>query len=254
MLPSAPDLMRPPVDNIAAPTFPADLEWLNVAPLRIEKQAGQPVLVDFWDICRPESILAMPHLKRWNESYGPQGLRVISVHCPGYEAGRDPEAVRGAVERLGVEHAVVLDPDFECWRAYDNPGWPARYLFGPDLTLVDVHHGDGAIRETEMAIRAQLGIEGPPGENCPPDDSDELLVVPTAPREGNGSGPYAAGQVWAICEGEGSIEVNGEEVAVPGTGAVLLVDNPHHTEGVVAIVPGEGVDVLETVFLPGPPA
>lgn len=254
MLPSAPDLMRPPVDTITAPSFPADLEWVNVAPLRIEKQADRPVLVDFWDICRPESIATLPHVKRWNETYGPLGLRVISVHSPGYPAGRDPEAVRSAVERLGIEHAVVLDPNFECWRAYDNPGWPARYLFGPDLALVDVHHGDGAIRETEMAIREQLGIEGEPGDECPPDDSDELVVVPTAAREGNGSGPYAAGQAWAICQGSGALEVNGEVVEVPGTGALLLADHPHHTEAVLEMNAGEGVEILETVFLAGTPA
>lgn len=254
MLPSAPDPMRPPVDTIIAPSFPEGLEWINVAPLRIEKQAERPVLVDFWDLCRPESLNLLPQVRRWHESYGPLGLRVISVHCPGYPPGRDPGVVHGAVERLGIEHPVVLDPDFECWRAYDNPGWPARYLFAPGLTLVDVHHGDGAVRETELAIRDQLGLDADPGPECPPDDADELLVVPSAPREGNGSGPYAAGEAWAICDGRGELEVNGEIVAVPGPGAVRLASHPHHTEGVLDIRAGDGVEVLETVFLAGSPA
>ena len=45
--------MRPPVDTIVAPPFPKDLTWLNVAPLRMEKQASRPVLIEFWDFCRP---------------------------------------------------------------------------------------------------------------------------------------------------------------------------------------------------------
>ncbi|MFM8762540.1 MAG: metallophosphoesterase [Solirubrobacterales bacterium] len=172
----------------------------------------------------------------------------------GFPAGRDPDVVRAAAERLGVEHPVVLDPDFACWRAYDNPGWPARYLFAPGLSLVDVHHGDGAIRETELAIREQLGLDDRPGPGCPPDDADDLLVVPSPPREGNGSGPYAAGEAWAICDGRGELEVNGETLEVAGPGAVLLVSHPRHTEGVLDIRAGDGVEVLETVFLAGPPA
>lgn len=254
MLPSAPDPMRPPVDTITAPSFPAELEWVNVAPLRIEKQAERPVLIDFWDFCRPESLAVLSHVRRWHESYGPLGLRVISVHSPGYPPGRDPGTVRAAVERLGIEHPVVLDPDFECWRAYDNPGWPARYLFAPGLSLVDVHHGDGAIRETELVIREQLGLDAQPGPECPPDDADDLLVVPSAAREGNGSGPYAAGETWAICDGRGTLTVNGEEVEVAGPGAVRLTAHPHHTEGVLDFEAGDGVEILETVFLAGPPA
>ncbi|MFM8884596.1 MAG: DipZ protein [Solirubrobacterales bacterium] len=246
--------MRPPIDTIVAPSFPEGLEWLNVAPLRIEKQSERPVLVDFWDFCRPESLKVLPHIQRWHETYEPLGLRVISVHSPGFAAGRDPEVVRAAAERLGVEHPVVLDPDFACWRAYDNPGWPARYLFAPGLSLVDVHHGDGAIRETELAIREQLGLDDRPGPGCPPDDADDLLVVPSPPREGNGSGPYAAGEAWAICDGRGELEVNGETLEVAGPGAVLLVSHPRHTEGVLDIRAGDGVEVLETVFLAGPPA
>lgn len=254
MLASASDPMRPPVDTITAPSFPRELEWVNVAPLQIEKQADRVVLVDFWDFCRPESLAVLPHVMRWHESYGPEGLRVISVLSPGYLPGRDPETARAAIEALGIEHPVVLDPDFECWRAYENPGWPARYLFGRGLTLVDVHHGDGAIRETELAIREQLGIEGEPGADCPPDDADELLVVPTASREGNGSGPYAAGEVWAVCDGSGRLEVNGEPVEVERAGAVRLISHPHHFEGVLDLDAGDGVEVLETVFLAGRPA
>ena len=254
MLPSATDPMRPPVDTITAPSFPEGLDWINVAPLRIEKQAERPVLVEFWDFCRPESLALVPHVRRWHETYSPEGLRVISVHSPGYPPGRDPDEVRAAVERLGITHPVVLDPDFECWRAYENPGWPARYLFGPGLSLVDVHHGDGAVRETEMAIRQQLGLDGDPGADCPPDDSGDLLVVPSAARGGNGSGPYAAGEVWAVCDGAGDLSVNGESIAVDGPGAVRLIAHAHHAEGVLDLAAGDGVEILETLFLAGPPA
>ena len=71
--------MRPPVDTIVAPPFPKDLTWLNVAPLRMEKQATRPVLIEFWDFCRPSSLRTLPYLKAWHERYADAGLRVISV-------------------------------------------------------------------------------------------------------------------------------------------------------------------------------
>ena len=35
-----------------------------------------------------------------------------------------------------------------------------------------------------------------------------MLVVPTPEQEGAYSGPYEAGAVWAVLEGEGAIRVN----------------------------------------------
>src|SRR3712207_9129701 len=82
-------------------------------------------------IRRPPRSTLFPYttLFRSHERYAPSGLRVISVHCPGFAASRDPDAVREAVERLGIEHPVLIDADFELWSLYGNEGWPARYLF-----------------------------------------------------------------------------------------------------------------------------
>ena len=91
--------MRAPVDNIAAPPFPADLPWVNVAPLRMDKQIGRPVLIEFWDFCRPNSMRTLPYVRAWHDRYAADGLRVISVHTPGFAPSRDEDAVRAAVAR-----------------------------------------------------------------------------------------------------------------------------------------------------------
>ncbi len=67
--------MRAPVDHIAAPLFPARLQWINTGPLRLERLAGHPVLVEFWDFCRPNSIRTLPYVKAWHERYESHGLR-----------------------------------------------------------------------------------------------------------------------------------------------------------------------------------
>ncbi len=63
-------------------------------------QRGRPMLVEFWDFCRPNSMRTLPYVKEWHERYGPAGLRTIGVHCPGFDPSREERAVREAVARL----------------------------------------------------------------------------------------------------------------------------------------------------------
>src|SRR5438477_3304635 len=121
--------MRAPVDHIAAPPFPRNLRWVGSAPLRMDHQVGRPVLIEFWDFARVNSLRTLPYLKAWHERYADAGLQVIGVHSPGYSFGRDRDTVARAVERLEVPFPVVLDTDYEVWREYGNRGWPGRYLF-----------------------------------------------------------------------------------------------------------------------------
>ena len=101
------------------------------------------MLVEFWDFCRPSLLRTLPYVKAWHERYAADGLRVVTVHCPGFAPGEDEDAVRAAVERLAIEHPVCIDLRFELWRAYDNAGWPARYLWNGDGHLAEYHYGEG---------------------------------------------------------------------------------------------------------------
>lgn len=248
-------VVRVPTDTIAAPMFPAGLDWLNVASLRMDKQRGRPVLLEFWDFCRPASLRTLPYLKAWHERYEEAGLRVISVHAPGFPPGRDPAVVAAAVERLGITHPVLLDTDLQLWQIYDNEGWPARYLFNQELRLFEVHFGEGGYHETEAAIQELLDVEGDPVPYLhPEDDPDARIVVPTADVEGPYSGPYEAGAVWAVLEVADTgrtITVNGEERSVNFTGAHLLVDHGRHEAAVLDLALGEGVICHAVCFTPG---
>jgi thiol-disulfide isomerase/thioredoxin len=244
--------VRVPTDTIAAPMFPAALRWLNVATLRMDQQRGRPVLLEFFDFCRPASLRTLPYLQAWHERYADAGLRVISVHAPGFAPARDEQAVAAAVERLGIEHPVLLDTDLVLWKIYENQGWPARYLFNSELRLFEVHFGEGGYRETEVAIQELLGSEGdlvPPVH--PEDDPEAQIVVPTPEQEGAYSGPYEAGAVWAVLEGEGTVVVNGEQRAVEFTGAHLLVDHGRHQASVLELEVGDGVTCHAVCFTPG---
>ncbi|HEY7952871.1 MAG TPA: redoxin domain-containing protein [Solirubrobacteraceae bacterium] len=150
--------MRAPIDTIAAPPFLAHLKWVNVPRVRMDKLHGRPVLIEFWDFCRSYSLNTLPYMKAWHERYESAGLQVIGIHSPGFEHSRERGAVEAAVARLGITYPVLLDPDLEMWREYENKGWPARYLFDGNGMLFDYHYGEGAYGETELAIQELLGI------------------------------------------------------------------------------------------------
>lgn len=244
--------MRPPVDTILAPPFPAKLPWVNVASLRMDQQRGRPVLVEFWDFCRPNSIRTLPYLKAWHERYEAHGLRVVSVHSPGFPPSQDEDAVREAVARLGIGHPVLIDTRFELWAAYENPGWPARYLWDGEGILADYQIGEGGYADTELAIQELLGVEREPLAPLRPEDDPAVLLEPqTEDQPGAYCGPYAAGGVWAVLSGRGELRVNGEAVDVGHPGAYALFEHPHHVEAVLDLEAGEGVECHATCFTPG---
>ncbi len=176
--------MRPPPESqIAAPEFPAKMEWLNVAFLRMAAllQKG-PVLIEFFDTARINSHRTLPYVSAWHERYSAHGLRVIGVHSPGYCFGRDREVVERAVAGMGIVHAVLLDPDFEVWRLYGNEGWPGRYLFDRAGHLRYIHYGEGDYLDAERAIGEVL-LESDPGLELPeplkplrPEDVEGVLL------------------------------------------------------------------------------
>jgi hypothetical protein len=244
--------MRPPVDTIYAPPFPAKAPWVNVASLRMDQQRGRPVLVQFWDFCRVSTLRTLPYLRAWHERYADAGLRVVGVHTPGFEPSRDADAVRAAVARLGIEYPVLLDPEGRMWSAYDNEGWPARYLWGPNEighVLREFHYGEGGYRETELAIQEVLGLAREPMAPLrPEDDPGAQVVVPTPEQPGAWSGPYQAGGVWAVLSGEGVVRANGREIRVDHPGAYPLIEHPRHTTGVLDLHVPDGVTCHAVTF------
>src|SRR4051812_999430 len=181
--------MRAPDDpQIPAPEFPSGVEWLNAPFVRVDKLLGRhALLIEFWDFARINSLRTLPYVKAWHERYADAGLAVVGVHSPGYSFGRDRDTVARAVERLGVTYPVALDPDFEVWRAYGVPGWPARYLFDRRGLLRWFHFGEGdyegterAIHETLREIDPELDLPEPLEPLRPEDAPDVVLEAQTA--------------------------------------------------------------------------
>ena len=218
----------------------------------MDQHLGRPVLIEFWDFCRPNSIRTLPYLIAWHERYADAGLRVIGVHASGFEPSREADSVREAVARLGIRHPVVVDLRYEIWQLYGNLGWPARYLFNQESVLFDYHYGEGGYEETELAIQELLGVERellPPAR--PEDAPDATLAVQSEDVEGPYSGPYQAGAVWAVLDGAGLVRANGRELRVEHPGCYELIAHERSTSGELQLSMGAGVRCHAVCFTPG---
>jgi hypothetical protein len=245
--------MRPPNREIHAPPFPAKLPWVGAAMLRMDQQLGRPVLIEFWDFCRVNSLRTLPYVIAWHGRYERAGLRVIGVHTAGFEPSSDEQAVRDAVARLAIPYPVVIDTEHEIWDLYGNLGWPARYLFDQEGRLFEFHYGEGGYLETELAIQELLGLGSPePMAPLRPEDTpDAQLALQSDDTVGPYSGPYEAGGVWAVLDGRGEVTSNGRPIPVDHPGCYPLIEHPQHTAGELALEVGDGVRCHAVCFTPG---
>ncbi len=274
--------MRPERDNIAAPELPGRIKWLNreEPPKMTELTARGPVLVHFFDPFQLNSVRALPYVTEWNRRYAGLGLTTLAIHSPRFALTADAAIAREAIERLGIRHPVALDLDYAIWQDYGCKGWPSLFFWGQGGALRWAHSGEGEYAATEEAIQEELRLVNvavelpPPMEPLRPTDAPGALVpVPTPEAFPGGSATepwtpeaggadmlieYAAGEAWAVVDGEGEVGVNVDgtperSVAVPPPALVRLAGSgPHESHAVELAVP-EGVRVWAISFAPGMP-
>jgi hypothetical protein len=75
--------------------------------------------------------------------------------------------------------------------------------------------------------------------------------VQTEDQRGAYSGPYEAGAAWAVTGGRGELRVNDRTLVIEHPGCTLLVEHARHTEGVLELEVGEGLECYATCFTPG---
>ncbi len=154
-----------PKGQVAAPEF--GRVWINSGELTLAELRGRVVLIDFWDYTCVNCLRTLPYLLEWDMRYRDKGLTIVGVHAPEFTFARTAEHVRKAVARFGIRYPVVLDNDYQIWRAFANQYWPAKYLIDADGFLRYMHFGEGSYQETEEAIQTVLrerdaGVELPP--------------------------------------------------------------------------------------------
>ena len=118
--------------------------WLNTGgrSYSITDFRGRIVLLDFWTFCCINCLHVLDELRPLEERYR-DVLEVIGVHSPKFEHERDPDALAAAVQRYGVTHPVLDDPDLRTWDQYAARAWPTLCVVDPEGYLVASMAGEG---------------------------------------------------------------------------------------------------------------
>ena len=108
------------------------LTWFNVEkPLSLSDVYGRILILDFWTFSCINCLHILPSLKRIERAFEDDVI-ILGVHSPNFPYERDVQNVQKAIQRYGIEHPVVHDPEFKLWDAYGAKVWPTLILVSPD--------------------------------------------------------------------------------------------------------------------------
>jgi thiol-disulfide isomerase/thioredoxin len=130
--------------------------WLNSPPLSFRQLRGRVVLVDFWDYTCVNCVRTLPYVQAWHERYKDLGLTVIGVHTPEFTFAQYESNVERGVREFGLTYPIVIDSNYEIWKAFACRCWPTKFLLDQEGYLRFVHFGEGAYVECEQVIQELL--------------------------------------------------------------------------------------------------
>ena len=137
------------------PSFEGATEWFNATGAHAAAEAkGHPVLVHFWSVSCGTCKENLPRLTEWRDQRAADGLRVVAVHMPRYEADMDAEAVRDAVATYNITEPCAVDNGHVLRDAFQNEqGYvPAYYLFDAEGKLRGFAAGEHGLKVISSAL------------------------------------------------------------------------------------------------------
>ena len=139
--------------RVRAPELTGAGGWLNTGgePLSLSTLRGKCVIVDFWTFCCVNCLHVLDELRELEERHRDTTV-VVGVHSPKFVHEAEHAAVADAVERYGVEHPVLDDPDLATWKQYAVRAWPTLVVIDPEGYVVAQHAGEGHVHAIEKLI------------------------------------------------------------------------------------------------------
>lgn len=141
------------------PSLDGATEWFGATQARAENEIkGRPTLVHFWSVSCGICKENMPRVAEWREQRGGDGLRVIAIHMPRYEADTDVEEVRAAISKFDITEPCAIDNDHKLREAFKNEqGYvPAYYLFDAEGKLKSFAAGERGLDMLASALERVL--------------------------------------------------------------------------------------------------
>jgi thiol-disulfide isomerase/thioredoxin len=141
------------------PSLEGATEWLNGSAAEAESHTeGQPTLIHFWSISCHICKENMPRVAEWRDKFKDQGLRVVAVHLPRYEADTDVDGVQKAIADYQINEFCAIDNDHKLKDAFQNEqGYvPAYYLFDAQGKLKSFAAGERGLDMLNAALNRVL--------------------------------------------------------------------------------------------------
>ncbi|MGW6688628.1 NHL domain-containing thioredoxin family protein [Streptomyces sp. NPDC054961] len=191
--------------RVRAPELIGKGGWLNTGgkDLTLADLRGRTVILDFWTFCCVNCLHVLDELRELEEKHR-DTLVIIGVHSPKFVHEAEHAAVVDAVERYGVHHPVLDDPELATWKQYAVRAWPTLVVIDPEGYVVAQHAGEGhahAIARLVAELEAEHEAKG------------------TLRR---GDGPYVAPEPVA-----GELRFPGKALVLP-SGNFLVSDSTRH--------------------------
>ncbi|MGW1132254.1 thioredoxin-like domain-containing protein [Streptomyces griseoluteus] len=145
--------------RVRAPELVGKGGWLNTGDQQytLADLRGRIVILDFWTFCCINCLHVLDELRELEERHR-DTVVVVGVHSPKFVHEAEHQAVVDAVERYGVEHPVLDDPELATWKQYAVRAWPTLVVIDPEGYVVAQHAGEGHVHAIERLV-AELAAE-----------------------------------------------------------------------------------------------
>ncbi|WP_399088550.1 NHL domain-containing thioredoxin family protein [Streptomyces sp. BBFR2] len=191
--------------RVRAPELIGKGGWLNTGDkeLSLADLRGRIVVLDFWTFCCVNCLHVLDELRELEERHR-DTVVIVGVHSPKFVHEAEHQAVVDAVERYGVEHPVLDDPELATWKQYAVRAWPTLVVIDPEGYVVAQHAGEGHAHALATLV-------------------EELIAEHTAKGTlRRGDGPYVPPEPVAT-----DLRFPGKAVRLP-SGNLLVSDTTRH--------------------------
>lgn len=139
--------------RVRAPELIGKGGWLNTGgkELTLADLRGRIVVLDFWTFCCVNCLHVLDELRELEEKHR-DTLVIIGVHSPKFVHEAEHTAVVDAVERYGVHHPVLDDPELATWKQHAVRAWPTLVVIDPEGYIVAQHAGEGHAHAIERLV------------------------------------------------------------------------------------------------------
>jgi DNA-binding beta-propeller fold protein YncE len=215
------------VARVRAPELTGSGGWIGAsADFGLASLAGKVVVLHFFTPSCINCVRVLGELKPIEQRFSAEAV-VIGVHSPKFPHEHEHAVVERAVERLGIRHAVLDDPDLSTWRQYGIKGWPTVVVIDPEGYVVGAVSGEGTGDVIFGAVERTVS-----------EHQDKGTAVRGAVAGMWGTMPISTGIRTVSYPGKVAVDHSGRRIAVAdtGKGRVIVMDRRGRVEHVFPLL------------------